>query len=85
MLQRSGVESKDVVANALFLSASCFVVPDGLLLIVGRADLLAIWARAAGPLALFTMVWALQRSSRAWRVTLWATLAMALPALAFVR
>lgn len=85
VLQRNGIAPKDAVANALFVSASCFVVPDCVLVLIARPDLLALWSRAAGPLALFAMLWVLHRRCRSWRVTLWATFVMALPALVFVR
>lgn len=85
VLQRNGVAPVDSVADALFASACCFVVPDSLLLLSGRADLLALWARVAGPLALMTMLWVLHRRCRSWRVTLWAAFAMAVPALLLVR
>ncbi|MFT5353011.1 MAG: hypothetical protein ACI9KE_000208 [Polyangiales bacterium] len=85
ILLRGGIDAEDVISNALFVSASCFVVPDCLLLLLARPDLLAVWARVAGPLALFAMLWVLHRSTRSWRITLWTTLVMVLPALLFVR
>lgn len=75
----------DTVANALFVSASCFVLPDWVLVAASRSDLLAVWARVAGPLALFAMVVVLHRATRTWPVTLSTALALALPALLFVR
>lgn len=84
-LQHHKARSTELVSNALFLSASCFVVPDALLLLAARPDLLSLWARAAGPLALLAAIGVLRRGELSWRDTLLTTLALALPALLFVR
>ncbi|MFK7999379.1 MAG: hypothetical protein AB8H86_07265 [Polyangiales bacterium] len=85
VLRKHGLDPANAVADALFVSASCFVVPDCVLLLAARPDLLALWARVAGPLALLAMLLVLHRRCRSWRITISAAFAMALPAIVFVR